>query len=239
MKSVKLYTLPYAGASANFYLKWKKPLSPEVEVIPLELPGRGTRIKERPHTRLEDAVDDVLEKIQPDCGTVQYALFGHSMGNLLVFELIQRIRRDKLPLPVCAFLSGRLPPHIIDERKRYLMSDDDLARELVKMGGTPQEVLENSELLQLFLPVLRADFQLIETYTMPDGREPLDVPFVILSGTQDTVASAQGMFEWECHTTSSCEIVYFDGGHFFINELADDIIRLLRNKLAFFTQTQS
>lgn len=231
MQSIKLFAIPFAGGSANFYFKWKHLLSPQVEVIPMELPGRGARINEKPFTCLEDAVEDLIKKIDRECVSEPYALFGHSMGNLLAFELMQHIRKENLPLPVCAFLSGRRPPHIIEERKRYLMSDDDFVKELVEMGGTPQEVLENRELLKLFLPVLRADFQLVETYHQPEGREPLDVPFVILSGIKDTIANAEDMDGWKSYTRSSCQIVYFNGGHFFINDHTDDITQIVKNQL--------
>ncbi|TKI55058.1 thioesterase [Brevibacillus antibioticus] len=234
MNPIKLFAIPYAGSSANFYLKWKRALLPEVEIVPLELPGRGSKIKERPFTCLQEAIEDLLEKIERESSSQPYALFGHSMGNLLAFELMHRIRKEKLPLPICAFLSGRRPPHIFEEKKRYLMSDEDFVQELVTMGGTPQEVLENADLLQLFLPILRTDFQLVETYVPVEGREPLDVPLVIFSGINDSIANVEDMEGWNSYTTSSCQIVHYDGGHFFIFEYTDDIIKRLKQQLVLF-----
>lgn len=246
MNSIKLFVLPFACASVNFCLKWKQPLLPEIEVVPLELPGRGSRSKERPLTVLDDAVEDLLEKLYRESGSEPFALFGHSMGSLLAFELLQGMQKKKLPLPVRAFLSGRVPPHRFEEekheawkrgkKKQYLMTDDEFVQVLIDVGGTPQEVLENQDLLKMFLPACRADSDMIEKYFLPEGREPLNVPLVILSGTNDPLANYKDMGDWKSYTTSSCEFVNHDGEHNYMIENTEYTLRFFREQLALFTR---
>lgn len=114
--------------------------------------------------------------------------FGHSMGALLAFELLHALRAEGPARPVCSLFSGKLPPHYTPDKQRHLLSDEELWNEVARMGGTPAELLASSKLKQLFIEVLRRDFQLVETYRLVAGRKPLNGSVMILYGHGDTMA---------------------------------------------------
>ncbi|MFD1775537.1 thioesterase II family protein [Paenibacillus rhizophilus] len=229
---MKLICIPHAGGAASSFLKWKPYLHPSVELMPVELAGKGRRFGQRPYKNVEEAVQDILSVVHKVVADeTPYALFGHSMGALLAFELLHTVQAEGFHNPVYAFLSGKLPPHYVTEKQRHLLSDEELWNEVAGMGGTPVELLASAESKVFFASVLRHDFQLVETYKIVAGREGLDCPVMVMYGNQDTLASERAMKEWEDYSNGKINMHGFDGGHFFIFDNAFEVVNVINEFL--------
>ncbi len=231
MNKINLYCLPYAGGSAAIYSSWKNLLMPNVVLKPIELSGRGKRFDESLYDSIDEAVDDVLSIIRDEISKTPYALFGHSMGGIMVYELAKRIQQEKLPLPLQIFISGKSAPNIPKERKVFSqMPIDEFRKEVLNLGGTPKEFFEHPELLELFLPILKNDFRLVETYRFIEKNEVLETNLIILLGKDDDLTKQEGD-GWTMLTNRECYIQYFDGGHFFLNEKTEEVVTIINKNL--------
>ncbi len=232
MSKVKLFCFPYAGGAASAYSQWRQFLNPGIELRAIELAARGRRMREPNYIKLDDAVDDVFNIIKPELFQSPYALFGHSMGSMIAFELVYKIRRSFLPAPVHIFFSGRCAPFVPRDKKRRLhhLSDKDFKEQLLEMGGTPKDLFDHPELLEVFLPLLKGDFTLTETYTHPQKDSPIDCNITVLSGKQDEDTTEE-VEAWRPHTSGNCDIHYFEGGHFFIHEETKRVLDIVNNKI--------
>ncbi|MBP2000045.1 surfactin synthase thioesterase subunit [Paenibacillus shirakamiensis] len=231
--SVPLICLPYAGGSAQVYKRWMNRLHPSVRLVPAELAGRGSRMKEPFYMDVAEAVQDLLPLIrQTALNSDSYALFGHSMGCLLGYEVLHALFEEGTPLPSKVFFSGRGAPHCEHEGRRqiYRLPDDEFLKELQKFGGMKSELFEHPELLKIFMPILRADIQLVDEYVY-HKRPPLPLRLDILNGQNDDCITGP-LSEWELHTTLGCEQHAFDGGHFYLDEREQDVIALINKRLS-------
>jgi len=227
---MKLFCLPYAGASSVIYLKWKKALAPGVECIPLELAGRGARSRTPYYQGMEDAAEDVLDQLMRQYDGTPYAVFGHSMGGMIAFEVARLLRERSLPPPVVFFFSGRPAPETSRKSEDiHLLPEDEFAEKILEMGATSPEVFDSKRLLKVFLPILRADFRLVETYRYEE-REPLPWDMTIIAGDEEewTEAELEG---WRRHTTGECRIVRMQGGHFYWQTDSDLLLAFLVNEM--------
>jgi len=227
---LRLFCFPYAGGSALNFLSWHKSFGPEVEICALQLPGRGARLAETPHAELEPLVRTLAREIRPFLDR-PYAFFGHSLGGLLAFELARRCALDGLPAAERLFASGCEAPQC-RKTPKYLcrMPDAELIAALRDYNGTPPEVLENKELMNLCLPFIRADFALVENYAYREG-PPLDVPITVLAGRDDPGVAADSVPEWRRETAAGCRVEWFDGDHFFIQSRRSEVIRCVADEL--------
>ncbi|MFL5748600.1 MAG: thioesterase II family protein [Niastella sp.] len=232
MRKTKLFCLPYAGGSASIYNRWKQHLGADIELVTIELAGKGRRIGESLYQDLSEAVQDVYKIIKKDLADAPYALFGHSMGGLISYELAQRIRANGLPAPVHIFFSGKSAPHIEreDEKKYHLMDDEEFERELIHLGGTPPEFFESPELAGIFLPILRSDFKMAQTTTNKGVIYPLNIPITVFLGKKDDQTPEQ-CDGWKFHTTKGCTLHYFEGGHFFLHDEMDPILKIINRTI--------
>jgi medium-chain acyl-[acyl-carrier-protein] hydrolase len=206
---IRLLCLPHAGAGASAYRVWGAGLPPTIGVCPVQLPGRENRIGEKPYYDVESLVADlaavVAERVEPP-----YALFGHSLGALVAFELAQALPEK----PVHLFVSGRQAPHTAAYLSEWHdLPLPDLVAELAQLGGTPREVLDNPELLEMILPLLRADFSINENYR-PVGRPPLDLPITAFGATADPRAALPTVEAWREQTSREFVLHKLPGGHF-------------------------
>ncbi|WP_225830138.1 thioesterase II family protein [Streptomyces sp. NK08204] len=219
----RLFCLPYAGGSAAAYREWHA-LAPEhIQICPLELPGRGGRFGELPISRLRPLVDGLAGAVGPYLDR-PFAIFGHSMGGLLAFELTRTLRRRGLPLPAHLFVSGRGAPDAPSDRPRiHDAPDAQVMEELRTLGGTPQEVLEDDELMELMLPTLRADFSVLENYEYLDG-PPLPVPLTVFGGDADALVSPARLHGWRRQSSGGSQLRMLPGGHFFLHTATRTII---------------
>jgi medium-chain acyl-[acyl-carrier-protein] hydrolase len=223
----RLFCLPYAGGGAAIYRLWQ-PLLPEAVVCPVQLPGRENRLPEPAITDIRELVQALIIELKPYLD-VPFQFFGHSMGALLCFELARQLRREHLPGPTRLFLSAHRAPHIPHKQaKLHTLPDREFIEELKTLGGTPEAVLQNEELMQLLLPMLRADFTINETYQYKE-EPPLNIPLAIMGAQEDTEVSVTDLDGWEKQTNQSFSVKIFPGDHFYIHSQQQDLIRHLRS----------
>jgi medium-chain acyl-[acyl-carrier-protein] hydrolase len=218
---VRLLCLPYAGGSAALFHSWQGS-SERFSVQPVELPGRGRRFSERPLSRLDALVGRLGGELLPGL-QAPYALFGHSMGALLAFELARWLGRNGGPKPAYLFVSGcRAPQSRVEDETRSSLSDGELINELRRLNGTDPEILGNAELMALLLPVFRADFAVCESYQFEPG-PPLGCPITAFGGIQDTRISCNELDAWRVHTSGDFSLQMLPGDHFFLHAARSSI----------------
>lgn len=224
MKTI-LFCFPYAGGSASVYNRWSPYLDQSISLYPVELRARGRRIGEPLYPDLESLVDDVLPVISSHAGKNRYALFGHSMGSLIAYRIAKEIDARNLMPPAHLFLSGRAAPHIKrrNEKKFHLMDDDAFRREVIDLGGTPLELFEHPSLLDIYIPVLKNDFRIVETSSDQIPVRRLPQRLSILLGRNEDITTHEAT-QWEQYTSSECSFHYFDGGHFFLHEQTREVV---------------
>ena len=226
-----LFCLPYAGGSEVIYYKWKKYLNSSIQLEPIELKGRGKRFNEAFYESLEEAVQDIFENIKDKVLHDEYAIYGHSMGSLLAYELYYKICKENVRMPKHMFFSGYKAPSIPrNEKQIYLLPDDEFIKEVIELGGTPQEVADNEELLQLFTPILRNDFKMLEKYLYKEKKEKIQCDISILNGKEDDI-TLQEILVWKYHTDKEFKVYNFEGNHFFINNNVEGITKVINNTL--------
>nr|AFR69340.1 type II thioesterase SpiJ [Pseudomonas sp. Q71576] len=227
---VKLFCLPYAGGSAAIFRDWPSRLSSEIEVVPLHLPGRGRRMREALLHDLGEIANQVVDAIAPLLEK-PYVLFGHSMGACLAFEVARRLRASGLPKPACLIVSGHRAPHLPASRSLlHGLPDDEFIDEVMRLNGTPPEILKHPEVLDLILPILRADFEAVETYRMTP-EPPLACRIVALGGDNDPGMDSDAVASWGIHTTSSFYYQMLPGDHFFLHGSAEQMFALINQEL--------
>jgi surfactin synthase thioesterase subunit len=213
---VRLFCLPHAGAGAAIYNMWKRFLPGFVEICAVQIPGRETRLAE---PSLTDCALLIAQMTSALAGYMDkpYAIFGHSMGALLALDLARSLRSAGLRQPICLFVSGRNATHMpVKHGSIHQLRDAEFLDALAeRYGGLPQEILDTPELLELYLPILRADLTLLETHRY-EALAPLDCPIAALSGKDDRNVSAEGLEAWSEHTTAEFEVKWFEGGHFYL-----------------------
>jgi len=214
-----IYCLPYSGASATVYYQWQRKVPEWLRICPVELPGRGMRMDEVLQTDPEVLVARLAAAIERGFDGRPYAVFGHSLGAILAFELVHRFIALGMPAPSALFASGTSAPtrreRCIEELAR-LQSDADLLAHLRELGGTSEAVMANEELISLTLPVIRADFKLCENYVYKP-RPRLSCPLIVMGGNQDDV-SGEELQAWRNEAGAGFHLMMFEGGHFFIHQ---------------------
>lgn len=232
VNTLNLLCLPYSGASAMVYSRWRRKLPAWLHVHPVELPGRGVRMGEPLHTDMQ-ALARQLAGEQRLAASTPYALLGHSLGALLAFELAHELQALGCLAPRALFACGTAAP---TRREDYAgrnwceaKSDEQLIDELRELNGTPEAVLANAELMALTLPVLRADFLLCGRYSYRQ-RSRLGCPLHVLGGAADQASEAQ-LLAWGEETAGEFSLQWFPGGHFFIHEHEDRVLATLTDVL--------
>jgi surfactin synthase thioesterase subunit len=229
---LRLYCFSYAGGSAQAYGTWQAALGPHVEVRPVQLPGRGMRMHEAPLTTMQDVVVAFVQELLAQPQGMPFAFFGHSMGALVALETARFCARHGLRMPQQLIVSGAAAPRYrAPSRDLHKLSDAELIAELEEYGGSPPEVLEHRELMELLLPMIRADFALIEQYVYRPSR-PLALPMTVLVGAGDSHTTVEHADKWQEETTGPCEVHTFEGGHFFIQSDKDKVLACLRAVLS-------
>jgi len=228
--SLQLFCFSYAGASAAAYLRWRRQLPLWIEVVPIELAGHGRRVSEPLETTMDGAIARIEPLLRPERGR-RYALFGHSLGALVAFECARRCEQRGGPSPCALFASGC---HAPSQPGTSTLSDDptdaELITELQRWGGTPPFALSNAELMQLTLPILRADLRVAASYR-GQVQSAISTPIHVLAGSLDPLDPA-AVRAWHQHTRAEHTVEWFEGGHFFIHERESDVLATLTRRLA-------
>lgn len=228
--TLRLFCFPYAGAGAGIYRSWQGKLPVSAEVVAIQLPGRGSRLNERPLTRIAPMVEAIYRDIHPYL-ELPCAFFGHSMGALIGFELVRTMARGGDRLPLCLFVSGRQAPHLpVRTAPTFDRPSAEFIQELQRINGTPREILSSPELMELLLPAIRADFEAVETYEyVPGGR--IGIPIVACSGIQDSEVPAEEIGQWNLHAGSSFKFHSLPGDHFFVHSSETDLLAVISKEL--------
>lgn len=226
-----LFCLPYAGGSESIYAKWKKYLNFSINLEPIELSGRGKRFSESFYENLDEAVEDIFESIKYKIKNDEYAIYGHSMGGLLAYELYYKVHNENVTIPKHIFFSGYKPPSVPrNENQIHLLPDMEFIKEVIELGGTPQEVIENKELIQLYTPILRNDFKMIEEYVYNEKKEKIQCDITILNGKEEDI-TLEEILAWKKHGDKGFKVYNFAGDHFFINNNIENIVNIINHAL--------
>lgn len=233
MSQINLLCIPYAGGAARaIYGKWVQQLDKKINVFPLELAGHGGRMSEPFYPSLDAAVEDLLEHVEPIITKHPYAIYGHSMGTIIAYELAIAIREAQLPEPCTFFLSGRLAPHHKYRNNNiHQWSDADFLEEIIRIGGTPRQLIESKELVDIFLPILRNDYRIIEKHHFKNLYVKFRADIEFFYSNKDYMVTKPNVMEWKDYTTGSFNFYEFEGGHFFINDAWPDICKIINHKL--------
>ncbi|MED3804329.1 thioesterase domain-containing protein [Lysinibacillus xylanilyticus] len=230
MTKTILIAFPYAGGSATIYQPLEKCLANEIELVSIELPGRGKRFLEQPLLSINEMVDEAFNwfcEIQPK----KYALFGYSMGSILAYEFYYKLLQNGFSSPQHIFFAAC--EHIGKNRKSEgisVMTDSDFCCFLEEKNGTPEEVFENQELLELILPYVRGDFLALDTYKYNPRNFQIDCNVTVLSGRKDNIPKGNILL-WNEYVQNKCQFETIEGDHFFIRESYTEVAEIINKAL--------
>ena len=228
MKKIKVFVIPYAGGSSLAYYSWQKYFPDDIEICYIEFPGRGCRMEEPFMNNLEELIEDVSKQIISQLDGEDYFIYGHSMGALIAFEVYYNLKEKGIRLPKHIFFSGRKAPQIPFTGKKSENLDDKEFLEIVSLfGGLPNEFYTNQDVRDLFLPILRSDFKILEEYKYVEKSEKLNCNISVMYGDCDFSTSQFDIQQWKIHGAKRVNFYKFSGDHFFINENYKEIINLI------------
>jgi surfactin synthase thioesterase subunit len=227
----RLLCVPYAGVGPSAYRRWSDGLPADIEVGVVHLPGRESRLREAPFTGIEALIDAAAPALRPYLD-LPFAIFGHSMGALIGFELARRFRDEGWGGPTHLLVSGQRAPHLPRRHPAIAhLPDDEFLREIQRRyNGIPDEVMRHPDLVALLLPGLRADLSAIEAYAHRPG-SPLGCPISAFGGLADPEATEAELVGWRQQTTGAISVRMFPGGHFFFQSAHEDLMRILTDEL--------
>lgn len=226
-----LFCFPYAGGGASAFREWADDLPSAVDVHPIQIPGREGRWGERPFTSLSSLVENLATVLSP-CLNLPFVFFGHSMGALIGFELARHIRRKTNKTPVHLFISGARAPQIPDpDPPIHRLPDSEFIRELQRLNGIPEIILQDSELMRVVLPTIRADITLCETHEYY-WDEPLSCPITAYGGQQDRKVQREDLAGWSSQTSRAFLFRAFPGDHFYLTSARKLLLRAVSAELS-------
>ncbi|VVS94549.1 thioesterase II family protein [Desulfoluna spongiiphila] len=219
---VRFFALPFAGGGASIFHGWEGLLPPHVGMYAVQPPGRENRISETPYSSMASLVEGLTEAMLPYLD-MPFVLFGHSLGARVAFEVARALRKSLGVEPHHLIVAASRGPHIPEPRPLHHLPDKAFITELERFSGTPKAVLTNPELMALFLPMLRADFTVDETYRFRES-PPLSCPITAFGGRSDPEATRDELITWSRYTSSCFTLKMVDGDHFFLLEKKEDLL---------------
>ncbi|MFF4037008.1 thioesterase II family protein [Streptomyces sp. NPDC001816] len=233
--AVSLLCFPHAGGAANFYLPFFRQLSPMVETIAVQYPGRHDRFAEPPARSISELADGVVAALgdREEGRSGPLVLFGHSLGAVVAFEVARRLERGPLAGPTALIVSACRAPSRLRPRSIHLRDDAGVLAELQRLGGTAGDLLGNEELMRMFLPTVRADYAALAAYTeLEPVTQPLACPIMAMAGDCDPVVPVDDALAWAQFTTGGFTSEIFPGGHFYLTSCVDQatesILRMVK-----------
>lgn len=228
---LRMFCFPYAGGGASAYRGWGASLPQEVEVCPVQLPGREGRLREPPFTRASELIAAVTDALTPWLD-LPFVFFGHSMGAMIGYELTRELRRRGRTLPLHLFVSGRRAPQLpARDEPIHDQPEPEFIESVRKLNGTPEEVLQHEELMKLLIPLLRADFAVNETYEFVE-EAPVDIGISAFGGLGDQDVSRDDVEAWRIQTRGRFRMRMIPGDHFFLHPQKDLILESVARDLA-------
>ena len=227
---VRLFCFPHAGGAAWAYGRWAMQLPSSIDVLAIELPGHGNRIAEAPQQDFDALLRQLVDSILPELDR-PVAFFGHSFGAVLAFEVARKLPHGMAHPLRQLFVSGHNAPHVEDDLGDLSqLNDEQLIDQLRRLNCTPPAALENHELMELMLPVIRADFALYNSYVCEES-DPLGVPITVLNGLRDPRTHLPGLQAWRAQTTGPFVLRQFVGDHFFVSTEEAAVVELVGGHL--------
>jgi surfactin synthase thioesterase subunit len=224
---VRLVCFPWCGAGASVYRRLAPTLPDHVDLLAVQLPGREERFAERRLRRMEQIVEHVVGDVLSVLDR-PLVLFGHSMGALVAYEVALAMRARAGREPDALIVSGHGSPRGAARRERvwHTAEVDAFVANLRDLGGTPPELLADAEVMRMLLPLLRADYEALETY-LPRAERPLSCPLVACAGDEDREVTPATMRDWEGFTTGPFRLHWFAGDHFHLAARPAELTRCL------------
>lgn len=232
MHVCKLVCIAHAGGSAASYLHWKKHLTSDIRMVPLEYAGRGTRAGEPLLEAMDETVNDLVQMLKPELNQQPYALLGHSLGAVVAYELACTLQQLGYQEPELLIVSGKNPPHMQASTHRHTLPESLFREELIRLGGTPSELLADEDFIQYFMPIARSDFKLVETYKIQHNRPKLRTNLYVINGMDDIFVKLDNMSEWGDYCEGTAIQHLFAGGHFYLHEQPEQVTNYLNRLIS-------
>jgi medium-chain acyl-[acyl-carrier-protein] hydrolase len=229
---VRLFCLPHAGSGSAGFYRWKRESPSGMAVCPVMLPGREARLAETALKSVDEIVSALMTELRDEMAQ-PYAIFGHSMSALIAFEWARAAEREGLRGPEVLFVSGREAPlRELGHRELHKLGDESMLRALeAKYGGDANEVLADTEMREVFVPIVRADLTVVETYKFVAG-EKLECAVRAFAGASDKSVGEEGLKAWGDVTSGSFEARRFSGDHFFhLGEARGELLETIAAEL--------
>lgn len=227
----RLFCLPYAGGSALFYSDWHKWMPEEIEIVPVQIPGREGRIGESCISEARQLAQQIVEAVKALPGQLPYGIFGHSMGGILAYETAAQLEREDFDKPRHLFISGCTEPSQIRfKEKTYNLSDADFCEKIKGYDDIEEEIFSYKEFYKYFLPMLRADFGLVETYQEQETAV-FPCPLVLIGGDADPSVPVEDLTEWERHAGGNFHVEVYKGNHFYLKEHKKELCAMLGRRI--------
>jgi pyochelin biosynthetic protein PchC len=223
--ATQLLCLSHAGGSASYFFGVSKALSPEIDVLSVQYPGRQDRLREPCLTSIHDLADGLVAALEPLMNR-PITIFGHSLGATLGFEVAARLERAGTPA-TGLFASGRPAPDRLRREFTHLRDDAGLISGMKELGGTDTSLLDDEDVLAMVLPAIRGDYIAAETYTYQPGTR-LSCPIYALTGDRDPKVTVEETEAWRDHTSADFELKVYSGDHFYLNDHVSDILNRIR-----------
>jgi surfactin synthase thioesterase subunit len=228
---LRIFCFPHAGGGASIFRGWQPDLPGAIDVCPVQIPGRETRVREPAYSRIEPMVEALCQNLK-QYFDLPYALFGYSMGALIAFELAHAVQKRGLPGPCHLLVAAYRGPRLAyREPSIEGMGNEEFIRELTRSGGLSPQVLQDREFLELLLPTLRADYAVCEKYTC-SAKAMLRCPMGVFGGAGDAKVPEQDLRAWCAETSASCNVKLFEGGHFFIHSHREALLQTIADELS-------
>jgi len=233
MEALRLICIPYAGAGANYYFKFFEQIRPGIKICPIELPGRGRRIKEPFIDMFSYAMDDLIEQVKKiiKSDNSQYALFGHSLGAIFAYEIAHELVKQEWRPPIHLFLSGQAPIDHLNIKTRYSAITEEFKNEILMLGGLEEKILEHHELMEYVMSVIFADFKILYSYEYKPYSQKLSCGITTFCGSEDTYINVHNMKYWKAHTSGNHYEYTYAGGHFFIDNWLQNVVSKINDTL--------
>ncbi|NFO11021.1 UNVERIFIED_ORG: hypothetical protein B2H98_03830 [Clostridium botulinum] len=223
----RVFCFPYAGGGASIFKMWQT-MFRDIKVYPIQYPGRENRIMEKPIYDMQTLVDEIYDELKETIEECPFIMFGHSLGTKILYELSLKIYSEKKVWPKGIVVSGGRAPNLIEPKPICDLEDEGFITELIKRySSIPDEIANNKEIMNLFLPPLRADFVMDEKYNR-NKKDKLICPIMGLMGTDDGEMTLDDLKEWGDFTSKEFCYKYIKGDHMFINKNRDEVISAVK-----------